>query len=264
MTDVTSGYAPVNGVDMYWESRGEGGTPLIMVPGGYGMTSSWGSMPTELARRRRVITVELQGHGHTRDIDRPFGFPAFGEDIAELVRYLELGQVDLFVHSRGGGVCLRATIQHPELVRRLAILSAPMRRDGWLPEVLEAMRTNDSANFEMFRQGPLYAAWRAVAPDPDAFPTLMDKTGALLATPYDWTGDIPKITAPTMLLFADSDSIGVAHMAEFFTLLGGGNADGGWDGSAPTPMRMAVLPDRTHYNAHEAPELGGYLDHFFE
>ncbi|HEY4459732.1 MAG TPA: alpha/beta hydrolase [Pseudonocardiaceae bacterium] len=217
----------------------------------------------ELARARRVIAVELQGHGHTRDIDRPFDFGSFGEDIAALIRYLELGEADLFGHSLGGGVCLRATIQHPELVRRLAILSAPMRRDGWLPDVLEAMRTNDSANAEMFKQGPMYAAWAAVAPELDAFPTLMDKTGALLATPYDWTDEVKQITAPTMLLFTDADSIGIAHIAEFFTLLGGGQADGSWDGSAPTAMRLAVLPNRTHYNGHQAPELSTYLDRFF-
>jgi pimeloyl-ACP methyl ester carboxylesterase len=259
---TASGYAPVNGLEMYWESRGSGGTPLIVTPGGYGVTTMFGGLLDELAQQRQVISVELQGHGHTGDIDRRFDYASFGDDIAALVTHLGLGQVDLFGHSLGGGASLRATIQHPDLVRRLVLLSAPLRRDGWLPDVLIAMKTNNRANVEQFRQSPMYAAWAAVAPDLDAFPTVMDKVGELLATPYDWTEDVRKITAPTQLIFADADSIGTAHMAEFFNLLGGGLRDGNWDGSAPTEMRLAILPGRTHYNAFAAPRLADIITEF--
>lgn len=263
MTEVSSGYAPVNGVRMYWQSRGSGGTPLIVTHGGYGLASTYFPLLDQLARQRQVIAIELQGHGHTRDIDRPFGFASFGDDIAALIRHLDLGQADLLGHSLGGGASLRATIQHPDLVRRLALLCAPFRRDGWFPAVREAMQANNSNNFEQFKQSPMYAAWLQVAPDKDAFPTLMDKTGALLAQPYDWTEEVRAITAPTLLVYADADSISVGHMAEFFALLGGGQADGGWDGSSPTDMRMAILPNRTHYNLLEAPGLGAILTEFF-
>lgn len=263
MTEVISGYAPVNGVEMYWESRGSGGTPLVVVHGGYGLTSMFGPLLDQLAQQRQVTAIELQGHGHTRDIDRPFSFASFGDDIAALIKHLDLGQADLLGYSLGGGASLRAAIQHPELVRRLALLSTPFRQHGWLPDVREAMKANNSGNFDQFKQSPMYAAWLQVAPDKDAFPTLMDKTGALLAQPYDWTDEVRAITAPTLLVYADADSIDVGHMAEFFALLGGGQADGRWDGSAPTEMRMAILPNRTHYNIVETPGLGGILAEFF-
>jgi pimeloyl-ACP methyl ester carboxylesterase len=263
MTEVNSGYAPVNGVRMYWQSWGNGGTPLILAPGGYGLTSTFAPLLDQLAQRRQVIAIELQGHGHTRDIDRSFAFSAFGDDIAALIRHLDLGRADLLGYSLGGGASLRATIQHPDLVRRLALVCTPFRRDGWFPAVREAMKSNHSSNFDQFRQSPMYADWLRVAPDKEAFPTLMDKTGALLAQPYDWTEEVRAISTPTMLVYADADSIGVGHMAEFFTLLGGGQADGNFDGSAPTEMRMAVLPGRTHYNILEAPGLGAMLAEFF-
>jgi len=243
-----TGYAPVNGVEMYWESRGEGGVPLIVTHGGFGAASTFGGLLDELAERRQVIAIELQGHGHTRDIDRPFSYEAFGDDIAALIEELELGRADLLGRSLGAGVSLRAAIRHPEAVRTVALLSFPCRRDGWLPDVLEGMSHVDSGMFEQMRQSPLYADWLAVAPDPDAFPALMDRTGALLARHYDWSQDVAALKMPVLLVYGDADSIAPAHAAEFFALLGGGLRDGGWDGTLPTRSRLAILPGRTHYD----------------
>jgi pimeloyl-ACP methyl ester carboxylesterase len=259
-----SGYAPVNGVEMYWESRGDGGVPLIVTHGGFGQASTFGDLLDELAKRRRVIAIELQGHGHTRDIDRPFSYEAFGDDIGALIEALELGRADLLGRSLGAGACLRAAIQHPDAVRALALLSFPCRRDGWLPDVLEGMSLVNSGMFEQMRQSQLYADWLAVAPDPDAFPTLMDRTGALLATPYDWTEEVAALPMPVLLVYGDADSIAPVHAAEFFALLGGGLLDPGWDGSRATQSQLAILPNANHYDIVEAPELPGVLDRFFE
>ncbi|HEX3789719.1 MAG TPA: alpha/beta hydrolase [Pseudonocardiaceae bacterium] len=259
---VTTGYAPVNGVEMYWESRGTGGPPLIVTHGGFGRTTMFGPLLDELAEHRQVVAIELQGHGHTRDIDRPFGFESFGDDIAALARQLDLGQVDLLGCSLGGGATLRATIQHPDLVRRMVLISAPGRSAGWFPEVRDGMAQLGRAGFEQMKMSPKYTEWAEVAPDPDAFPTLMDKTGDLLRGEYDWTEEIKQITAPTLLVFADADSISVSHLAEFFALLGGGLRDGNFDGSAATPMRLAVLPNTTHYNVFVHPSLGRMVEQF--
>jgi len=258
----TTGYASVNGVEMYWESRGRGGVPLIVTHGGFGLTSMFGSLLDALAERRQVIAIELQGHGHTRDIDRPFDYEAFGDDIAGLIGDLELGAADLLGSSLGAGASLRCAIQHPALVRRLALVSFPFRRDGWLPEVRAAMEQVGSGGFEMMRQTPLYEAWARVAPDADAFPTLMDRTGELLRRPYDWREEVAALTLPTLLVYADADSIPTAHAAEFFALLGGGVADGAWDGSVPTEMRLAILPGLTHYNIFSAPALVPVVEAF--
>src|SRR3954452_24546264 len=103
---VTDGYAAVNGLDMYWRSVGEGGTPLVVVHGGFGLVDLFGDLLDKLAERRRVNGVEVQGHGHTRDIDRPFRYESFGDDLAALIEHLGLGQADLMGYSLGAGSSL--------------------------------------------------------------------------------------------------------------------------------------------------------------
>jgi pimeloyl-ACP methyl ester carboxylesterase len=255
MADLITGYAPVNGLEMYWESRGTGGTPLVVVHGGFGLISMLGDLLEQLAVDRQVVAVELQGHGHTRDIDRTFSFEAFGDEIAGMIEYLGLGSVDLLGYSLGGTASLRAVIQHPECARRLVLVSIPYRRDGWYPGVLDQMDKIGRGGFASMKQSPVYQAWSAVAPDVDAFPTLMDKTGALLRRPFDWTDGVKQLTAPTLLVYGDADSIPPSHAADFFALLGGGLEDAGWDGTLPTHNRLAILPGRTHYDIFQAPQL---------
>jgi pimeloyl-ACP methyl ester carboxylesterase len=252
---ATEGYAPVNGVQMYWRSTGTGGTPLVVVHGGFGLADMYGDVLHRLAERRRVVAVELQGHGRTPDIDRPFSYEAFGDDLAALVDHLDLGAADLLGYSLGAGACLRAAIQYPERVRRLVVVSTAARRSGWFPEVLENQTQVGSALFDQMRQSPMYEAYAAVAPDVAAFPALMDKTGELLRRDYDWTEEIRALPVPTLLVYADADGIPVTHAAEFFALLGGGLRDAGWDGSQRPASRLAVLPGRTHYDVFQAPEL---------
>lgn len=252
---TTSGYVPANGVEMYWESRGEGGTPLIVVHGGFGLASMFGDLLDRLARGRRVIAVELQGHGHTRDIERPFTYQAFGDDIAAAVRGLGLEQVDLLGYSLGGGAVLRCAIQHPDLIRRLAVVSFPHRREGWYPEIRAAFDQMDRGQFEMLRHSPMFAAWREVAPDPDAFPTLIEKTGELNRRDYDWSEEVRALRMPVLLVLGDADSIPPREAAAFHALLGGGQRDAGWDGAQLGTARLAILPGVTHYNAFQSPDM---------
>lgn len=264
MSETAEGYAPVNGVRMFWRSLGRGGIPLVVVHGGFGLADMFGDLLARLAQRRRVVAVELQGHGHTADVDRPFGFESFGDDLGALIEHLDLGPADLLGYSVGGGAVLRAAIQHPALVRRLVVLSAPVRRDGWHPDVLAGMDQVGSAGFEMMRHSPMYAAYAAVAPDPEAFPALMDKTGDLLRGTYDWTEEIRGLGLPALLVYADADSIPPSHAAEFYALLGGGLRDAGWDGSGRPASRLAILPGRTHYDVFAAPELAGLVTGFLD
>jgi pimeloyl-ACP methyl ester carboxylesterase len=259
---VTSGYAPVNGLELYWESRGEGGTPLVVVHGGFGLAWMFGDLLDQLAEQRQVIALELQGHGHTADIDRAFSWLAFGDDIAATIRHLHLGQVDLMGYSLGGTSSLRAAIQHPELIRRLILVSIPCRRTGWFPEVLQGMAGVNSALFETMKQAPMYAAYEAVAPDVNAFPALMDKTGALLAQDYDSTDDVRALPMPTLLIYADADSHPTMHQAEFYGLIGGGQRDAGWDGSGNQANRLAILPGLSHYDIVTAPLLARVVETF--
>ena len=254
--EVSSGYAPADGVDVYWESRGSGGTPLVMVHGGYGTATMFGPVPDLLARERQVVAIELQGHGHTRDTGRPFTWEGFGDQVAGVVRHLGFGQADLLGWSLGGEAVLRCAIQHQDLVRKLVVVSAAYRRDAWFPETRAAWDQMTAATLaEQLRQSPLGVAYAEVAPDPDAFPSLVDKSGELMRRPYNWSDEVKGLTIPVLLAYADSDSIPPSHAAEFFALLGGGLRDADWDGSLAPASRLAILPGMTHYNIGPSPKL---------
>jgi pimeloyl-ACP methyl ester carboxylesterase len=253
---VESGYAAVDGGEMYWESRGDGGTPLVLVHGGYGLASDFDSLSEYWSRGRRVISVELPGHGHSRKGKAgPFRWEELGEDIASLIAGLGLAEADLLGYSMGGGASLRCAIQHPALIRRLVLISAPHRQSAWFPEIRAAFDGMDAGLFEQFRQGPLYAGWRAVAPDESTFPALMDASGGLLRQQYDWSSLVAELPMPLLLVFGDADSIAPSAAAEFFGLLGGGQRDAGWDGAARPASRLAILPGATHYNMLDASSL---------
>jgi pimeloyl-ACP methyl ester carboxylesterase len=258
-----TGYAPANGVDIYWESRGQGGTPLVLLHGGYGLASMFDEAADELAADRQVIALELQGHGHTADIDRPFTWDDFADDVAAVIARLGVGPVDLLGLSLGGVASLRCAIRHPEAVRKLIIVAAPFRRSAWFPEVLAGFDQMTSATlFEMLQQSPMYAEWLKIAPDTSSFPTLIEKTGALLRQPYDWGAEVGQLDLPVLLVYGDSDSIPPSHAAEFFSLLGGGQRDAGWDGGLPTQSQLAIVPGRTHYTIADTPALPAMIAAF--
>lgn len=272
MAAVTDhGYAQVNGVDMYWESWGEGdsgargGIPLLLVHGGYGLTSDFDDLRAGLAplTGRRVIAIELEGHGHTRSAGRPFLWETFADDIAGVVRQLGLESVDLLGYSLGGEASLRCAIQHPSVVRRLALVSVGHRRDAWFPEIRAAWDQMTAATlFGMLQQSPLYAPWQKVAPDPESFPALIDSTGQVLRQPYDWSDEVRKLPMPVLLVYGDADSIPPDAAGEFFGLLGGGQRDAGWDGSGLGKSRLAILPGVTHYDIIRSPALPGIVSQF--
>ena len=259
---VSSGYESMERMEMYWESRGTGGVPLVALHGGFGVTTMFGDALDRLAEGRRVIAAELQGHGHTRAINHPFSYEAFGDDVAGLLEHLGLEQADLLGYSLGAGASLRCAIQHPERVRRLAVVSFPCRRDGWFPAIRAVMEQISSAGFAQMRCTPLFDAYAQVAPDPDAFPAPMDRIAELLRCPFDWSDEVGSLAMPALLVYADADSIPTAHAAEFFGLLGGGLHDAGRDGSGVSNTRLAILPGRTRYDVMQAPELVGVIERF--
>ncbi|HTJ33555.1 MAG TPA: alpha/beta hydrolase [Dactylosporangium sp.] len=254
-------YAEVNGVSLWYEEHGAG-EPLVLLHGGFWTIELFGGFLTALAERRRVIAVELQGHGHTADVDRPLRYETMGDDIAALIRHLGLGRTDVLGYSLGAGTALRTTIQHPDAVRRLIVMSTPVRRTGWFPEVLAGMAQIGPESAEGMRASPLYAAYERVAPRVEDWPLLATKMGELLCRDYDWSTEAASITAPTMLVYADADSIPPSHMAEFYALLGGGLRDADWDGSKRGPNRLAILPGHTHYDITTAPTLPDLIEEF--
>lgn len=236
----THGTVATNGLDLYFEISGQG-EPLIILPGGFMTVEAMGEIIPLLAERRQVIGVELQGHGHTADVDRPLRFETMADDIAALLAHLGLKQADLFGYSLGGGVALQTAIRHPALVRKLVLVSTPCKRDGWYPEVLRGMA---SITPEGFAGTPIYEEYLRTSPKPEAWPTVVGKMVQLLGEDYDWTDDVRSLTCPTMLIVGDADSVRLDHAVEFFKLLGGGQGDG--DAGVLSPSRLAILPATTH------------------
>jgi pimeloyl-ACP methyl ester carboxylesterase len=245
---------------LYHEINGEG-DPLVLLPGGLQTIDDMKPLIAGLAGGRKVIAVELQGHGRTADIDRPVTFEAMADDVAGLIEQLGVGRADVFGYSLGGGVALRTAIQHPERVNRLVLLSTPFRRTGWYPEALEGMKQVNASSAGMMNDMPT-AKYARQWPDPGGFPKFLDKVGALLGRDYDWSTEVKDLTMPVMLIYADHDAISMAHVTEFFALLGGGLTDAGWERPTFSNGRLAILPGYTHYDVSTAPELAPAIAKF--
>jgi pimeloyl-ACP methyl ester carboxylesterase len=246
--------ADVNGVSMYYEEQGSG-DPLVLLHGGIAGGEIYGEIAPRLAERRRVIVPDFQGHGRTADIDRPLRPEHLADDVAALIAQLGLERADVMGYSLGGAVTWRLAIQHPDRVRRIVVVSTPSRRGGSFPEVVAAFDGMSAEMAPMMQQSPAYRHYAAHAPRPEDWPALVGRTAELLKVDFDWTDEIAAIEAPTMLVFADSDSVMPDHVAELFRLRGGGLRDAGWDGSRLPVARLAVLPGRTHYDILGAPGL---------
>lgn len=245
-TAPKTGYAPVNGLNLYYEIHGTG-EPLMLLHGGVGATEMFGEILPLLSKTRRVIAVDLQAHGRTADVDRPLTFEAMADDIAALAKYLEIGKTDVMGYSIGAGVALRTAVRHPDLVRKLVLVSTAFKREGWYPEIRAGMSQMGPAAAEPMKQTPMYALYARIAPRPEDWPVLLTKLGELVKKDYDWSKDVATIQAPTLLVYGDADAVSPAHAMEFFELLGGGKKDGGWDGSGVSSVRLAILPGLTHY-----------------
>ena len=202
---VKSGYADVNGLKMYYEMHGEG-QPLVLLHGAF-MTIdlNWGKMLPALSKNRQAIAVELQGHGHTGDIDRPLNYGQMADDTAELLRQLGIEKADIMGYSLGGPTTVELAIRHPEKVRKMVVISSPYKRDGWYPLVYATI-----ANLtpEAFTGSGLPEAYAKVAPNPDGWATLVEKVKIL---DRDYVGrtteEFRSIDAPMLIIIGDSDGV---------------------------------------------------------
>jgi pimeloyl-ACP methyl ester carboxylesterase len=249
-----SGHVEANGVNYYYEIHGEG-EPLILHQGGLGSIDMFGPNLPILAEKRQVIGVDLQGHGRTTLGNRPISLIDMGDDVAAILKQLGYKQVDVMGYSMGAGVGFRLAVQHPEIVRRLALVSAGFTQDGFYPEMLPMQAQLGAGMAEMMKGTPMYKSYVAVAPNPADFPKLLDRMGALMRTPFNWAEDVKTLKMPVMLVYGDSDMFRPEHVVEFYHLLGGGLKDAGWMRENMSKNRLAILPDLTHYEIGSAPVL---------
>src|SRR5918999_2828497 len=235
-------YAPVNGLEMYYEIHGTG-EPLVLLHGAFSaIGTSFGNVLPELAKTRQVIAFEMQAHGRTADIDRLLSMEQMADDTAALLRHLGIERADIFGYSMGAGAALQLAIRHPEAVRRLVLASVSYTSDGMHPELVEMIPTITP---EVFAGTPIEEEYLRTAPNPDDFPTLVAKLKRLDLEPFAWPPeDVRGISAPTLLIVGDSDVVRLEHAVELFRLLGGGVMG---DLAGLPKSQLAVLPGTSHF-----------------
>jgi pimeloyl-ACP methyl ester carboxylesterase len=208
----TTGYATVNGLRMYYELHGSGGTPLVLIHGG-GSTigTNFGRVLPLLARSRRVIAVEVQAHGHTRDIDRPFTFEQDADDVAALLDSLGVPKADILGFSNGGTTALQVAIRHPAKVNRLVVASANYKRDGMQAGFWDFMQKGTFADMPQ----PYKDAHRAIDASEASVRAMYERDSKrMLAFEDIPDASIRGIQAPTLVVIGDQDVIRVEHALE--------------------------------------------------
>jgi pimeloyl-ACP methyl ester carboxylesterase len=247
-------YADVNGLHLYYEIHGTG-RPLILLHGGLMSGESFGPHLPALSAHHQVITVDLQGHGRTADIDRPIDVTLMADDIAALIDHLGLEKPDVVGYSLGGGVAFHVAVRHPEKVSRVVAAAANIRRSAIYPEMLAQQSQVGAAAAEFMKETPMYELYQRVAPRPEDFPHLLDKIGAAMVQDFDYSEEIRGLQVPTLVMAADADMAPPSHYVEIFNLLDGGLRDGGWmgEGRPKGGHALAILPGLTHYNLVDSP-----------
>lgn len=250
----TGRYAEVNGINLYYETHGSG-CPMVLLHGGLGSGEMFGPNLAAFADHHQVILVDLQGHGRTADIDRPLEVPLLADDIGALIEHLGLDRPDVVGFSLGGGVALLTGIRHPDKVGRVVSASANIRRSAIYPEMLGQQGQVNAAAAEFMKETPMYELYQRVAPRPEDFPRLLDKIGAAMVKDFDYTEEVRGLQVPTLIMAADADMAPPSHFVEIFSLLDGGQRDGGWmgDGRPKGGHALAILPGLTHYNLVDSP-----------
>jgi pimeloyl-ACP methyl ester carboxylesterase len=246
----TGHYAPVNGLQMYYEIHGSG-QPLVLIHGAFSaIGSSFGQVLPALAQSRQVIAVELQAHGHTADIDRPLSMEQMADDVAALLRYLQIEQADVFGYSIGAGVALHSALRHPQLVRKLVLASVTYSNAGFHPGLLAGI---EQIQPEMMMGTPWQQEYAQIAPHPEDFPKLVEKIKYLDLHVRDLsTDEVKSIAAPMLLIIGDSDIIRPEHAVEMFRLLGGGVSG---DSVGMPKSQLAILPGTSHVTLVDRAEL---------
>lgn len=213
----TSGYAAVNGINMYYEIHGQGNMPLVLIHGG-GSTieTSFSNLLPLLSAHHKIIAVELQAHGRTSDRDTPESFAQDADDVAALLAHLKINKANFLGFSNGGSTTLQIAIRHPEIVNKLIPVAAAYRRDGLIPGFFDGMQQASLENMP----GPLKEAYVKVAPDKNQLQVMFEKDKQRMINFADWPDEeIKSIKAPALFMVADKDVVTVEHTLKMSQLV---------------------------------------------
>ena len=245
-----SGHAPVNGIQMYYEIHGKGeGEPLVLIHGGGSTIEvTWSKLLPILSKSRKVIAIEEQGHGRTSDRDKPVSFEQTADDVAALLKHLNVAKADVFGFSNGASSALQLSIRHPEMVRKLIFASSFTRRNGAQDGFWKFMKSADFASMPQ----PLKDAFLKVNPDPAKLRTMADKDTARMKNFKDVSNrDVQKVKAPTLIMMGDQDVLKPQHAIELTELIKGARlvilpgGHGDYLGELLTTQRPSRYPEIT-------------------
>jgi pimeloyl-ACP methyl ester carboxylesterase len=244
-----SGYANVEGGRIYYQIRGDlssGKTPLLVLHGSFMSGDAMQPFVDAFAASRPVIAVDARGHGRTGDLPGPITYQLMADDTAAVLTALNAPSADVLGYSMGGTAAIIMAVRHPNRVGKQIILSGTSRRDGWYPEVLQAIAQITPA---MFAGSPIEKEYRRLSPTPDRFATFVEEVAGLEETNFDVANDaVRTIDDKTMIIVGDADGVELEHAVELFKLRGGGDRQAAARGiltEAPR-ARLAILPATSH------------------
>lgn len=255
---VSSGYAPVDGTTVYYEVYGEG-KPIVLLHGAFmTLETNWGQLIPELSETRKVIAIELQGHGHTPFSERKLAHTTLANDVEKLMDHLKVDSADIVGYSFGGSVAYQFAIQSPKRVKKLVIISSTYKTDGWMPQVSGAMK---GLTPDIFDNSPMKTAYEAVAPDKTKWTKFLEQMIAFAGTSFNMgDSNIAKIKVPVLLIAGDNDGLDKIELVKTYQLLGGavmGDIEG------VSASHLAIVPGQTHVSLMMQTEiLAGYLKSF--
>jgi pimeloyl-ACP methyl ester carboxylesterase len=254
------GLASANGTKVYYEIYGEG-KPLILLHGAfYTIGMNWSELIPPLSKSRKVIALELQGHGHTPYSERKLDVATLAKDVEGVLDYLKIDSADVAGYSMGGSVAYQFAVQSPKRLRKLVIISSTYKSSGWRPEVNGAF---EGFKPEFFDNTPMKTEYDAVAPDKTKWPKFIKQMIDFAEVSFD-SGDsnIAKITAPVLIIAGDNDGLDKVELMKTYQLLGGGiTAD-----MQPMPKsRLAIIPSQTHVSVvMQTKTILDYLNDFLK
>ena len=257
---VDSGYAPVNGIKVYYEVYGKG-RPLILLHGAfYTIGMNWAELIPELSKTRRVIALELQSHGHSPYSARKLDNKTLASDVEAVMNYLKIDSADVAGYSMGGSIAWQFAVSYPRRLQKLVIISSTHKSTGWLPAVNEAFKDFKP---EFFDNTPLHTGYNAVAPDTTKWRKFIEQMIVFADESFD-IGDsnIAKIKSPVLLIAGDNDGVDKVELARTYQLLGG-NIIGDMN---PMPKsQLAIVPAQAHVSLMmQTKIIAGYLESFLQ